>query len=786
MARSLKMPIRALRARHITLFALSSTALMAPGTAWADCTLSGTTVTCDGTSAAYTNTSTSGLTVNVNSAASVTAPLVIGTSGTLTNNGTITNTGAVYGVQFGDNASITNNGTITSSSGSSGAGAISVGANSTVVNNAAMTAYAGTPLVSFGTNGKFINNTAATAALTGYIAFGSNTGTNRAYFYNYNTSYGLVGSITASGNITAYNSGIYTGSFTQTAVSGGNSVVFTNDYGGTFTGTFVSGDTTTLTNAGTMYMYANSAVGSYYSTGGTSLLTNNNTTVNTDGTITNSQLWVGYAGSAAQLKVYGSYVQGANGTLNIPIIPAGTATVTAGSTYSQLYTTGTATLSGTLNLNVSAGFYATGTKFTIVHAGGGIVGDFTSMNINTNSSNLLFTNFYKDTVNTTSTDYIISVTHKSYDTVMQGLGASSNQLAIAKALGHTDGTVSGTTGLLATATANPGSDAATLLGTVDILSASDAKLFLDQISPEPYLAYAQALRDQANTFTRLVDMRMKDQNSSHPEDGWWLNMIGQGSFGSVYGTERTRDQLFGFSGGYDFSGPRHVIGAAISLSWDKLRYGAGNMSGTNRDYAIALYGAQNFGPLRLSGQIAYNAGKLTTTKVITIGAYTRTAGGSAGESLFKATGQVGIDLKAKGWSFEPFVGIDFAKGQISAFTETGAGAADLSLSRIKADRTDLLAGVSINRAKGMFRPYFRGAYRNGLSTSDNTVTAYMNGDSSTSFTVAGLSKAKNEIDVNSGMNFVFDDAGALFVGYQGTYRSNYNSHGINFGIRLEF
>jgi len=771
MARCLNMPIRAIRARNFALFALSSTALMAPATAWADCTLSSSTVTCASTSAAYTNTA-SGLTVNVSSGASVTAPLVIGASGTLTNTGTITNTGAVYGVQFGDNALITNNGTITSSSSTAGAGTISVGANSKIINNSVMTAYSGTPLASFGVNGQFINNSAATAALSGYIAFGTNTGTNRAYFENNNTSYGLVGSITASGNITAVNNGIYTGTFAQTAVSGGNTVVFTNGAAGTFTGTFVSGDTTTFTNAGTAYLYSGSAIGSYYTTGGTSLLTNNGTSA------ANSQLWVGYASAPGLLKVYGSYTQGAYGTLNIPIIPAGTATVAAGTTYSQLYTTGSATLAGTLNLNVSAGFYGTGTLFKVIHAGGGITGDFSNFTVNS-GSNLLFTTFTKVGAVTDSSgaaDYEFVANHNSYATVMGANGASANQIAISGALDK----------VLVTATANPGSDAAALLGTVDILDIDQAKAFLDQVSPEPYLAYAQALHDQANTFTRLVDLRMKDQNSTHPEDGWWLSMTGQGSFASVAGTERTRDQLFGFTGGYDFSGPRHVVGAALHVSWDKLTYGTAAATGTNRDYAVALYGSQNFGPLRLSGQVAYNAGKLTTTKVITIGSYTRTAAGSGTESLFKATGEVGFELKAKGWSLEPFVGIDYAKGSISSFTETGAGAADLTVGKIKADRTDLLAGLSLTRAKGMYRPYFRATYRNALSTADNTVTAYINGDSTSTFTVTGLVPGKKEVDVNSGLNIVFDDAGSLFVGYQGTYRNNYKAHGINLGIRLEF
>lgn len=783
MARSINLLSRTTRARRFAPIALASTALMTPGVAWADCTASGTTVTCSGTSAAYTNTA-SGVNVTVNSGASVTSPLVIGTSGTLTNAGTITNTGAVYGVQYGDGATITNNGTITSTSSTSGAGAITVGANSTVTNNGVLTAYAGTPAVNFGVNGTFINNTSATAAVTGNIVYGTNTGTNRAYFYNYNTAYGFTGAVTASGNITAYNNGIFTGTFSQSPVSGSNTVSFTNDVSGTFTGIFASGDTTTLTNAGTMYLYSGSTIGYYYTTGGTSSVVNNGTSS------ANSQLWIGTASAPAKVTIYGSYTQGAYGTLNIPIYPAGSATTAAGTNYSQLYTTGTASLSGTLNLNVTAGFYPTGTVFSVIHADGGITGDFSTITVN-NGTNLLFTTFTKvgAVTSTSGTDYQFVATHNSYDTVMAANGANANQIAISKALGHTDGTVAGTTGLLATATASTGSDAATLLGTVDILSASDAKLFLDQISPEGYLAYATALRDQANLFHRTIDMRLKDQNSTHPEDGWWLTPMAQGSFSSTASTVggyRTRDQITAIAAGYDFSGPNHVYGAAVNLSWDKLKYAPGNLNGTNRDYAVAAYAGKNFGPLHLTGIASYHMGKVSATKIITIGSYVRNATASVGEDLFKATGKVGFELKANGWTAEPFVGIDFNKGKIKGFTETGAGAANLTVNSISADRTEWLAGVSLIRSKGMLRPYVNATYRSKITGAGNTVTAIMNGQADTQFTVTGLAQGNSQVDTNVGVNFVFDDAGALFVGYQGTYRSDYMAHGINLGIRLEF
>jgi len=756
------MPISAGFARKVALIALSSSALALPTAAFADCTATGTAVACSGTSAAYTYTGTAAAQVTNASGGTVTAPLVVSAAGsTLTNTGTISNASAIYGVQFGDSATITNNGTLTSSNSTSGSGAINVGTNSTVTNNGTLTAYSGTPVVNFGTNGTFINNTAATSAVTGNVIYGTNTGANVGTFKNYSTTYGFTGTVTGNGNLNVYNSGLFTGNIVQIAKAQPNTVSITNDTTGIFTGVIATGDQTNFVNNGTAYLYGGSAIGTLGVA--TSQITNT------------GSLTVGTLSSPAQVGVFGNFAQTSTGSLNIAIAPSGSAANTAGYNYSQMYANGTATLAGTLNLNISAGFYPTGSTYKVVDALGGITGNFSSVTGNS----LLFVDFVNNgivTVSGTEQAYQFTAIHKSYNTVFAANGANSTQLSIAKGLDK----------LLVTANANTGSDSATVLGQIDILNIAQAKGLLDQISPQGYLAYEQALHDQANTFTRLVDMRMTDQNSDHPEDGWWLTTTAQGSFKSVAQTSRTKDSLFGFSGGYDFSGPRHVYGAAFHVSWDKLTNGNAALTGTNRVYAIALYGAQNFGPVRLSGQLAYNNGKASTNKALTIGDYSRTAAGSANENLLKATLTAGFNVNLKGWTLQPFAGVDFSKGKISGFTETGAGALNLTVNGIKADRTDILAGVSLTRATGMWRPYLKATYRNQQSGGDTVVAALMNGDATTAFTVAGLSKAKNEIDVNSGLNVMFDDAGSLFIGYQGTYRANYQSHGINAGIRLEF
>ena len=129
-------------------------------------------------------------------------------------------------------------------------------------------------------------------------------------------------------------------------------------------------------------------------------------------------------------------------------------------------------------------------------------------------------------------------------------------------------------------------------------------------------------------------------------------------------------------------------------------------------------------------------------------------------------------------------------GQVNGFTETSAqlSASQLTVNAIKANRTDLLAGFSLSRTKGEFRPYLRVTYRDRLSGSGSDVTAAFDGltGAANSFTVTANPAAKGEIDTNAGINWVFDDAGSLFLGYQNTLRNGQHSHGINLGIRIEF
>lgn len=770
----------ALRLRHVPL---ALPLALAPQLAMADCVAdaTGLNVTCSGTSAAYSNLA-SGVTVSAASGGTVSGPLVVGGHGTLTNAGTITTSAAGAAVQFGDYATITNNGTISSTGSAAGSAAIIVGNYGTVTNGGAagvgtLSAVAGTTAVQFGLGGTFLNTANAPAAVTGNIVFGGAITGPVSSFTNRNVTYGFTGSVSSTGSTNIDNAGAWTGSFGETAVGSGALVTFLNEAtNGTagFTGSLGVGDASVFTNNGVMSVLGASYIGSLFT--GNSTFTNNGT------------LGIGTSAAAGKLTIYGSFAQSAGGTLNMTILPAGTAGISAGSNFSQIYVSaqgtgaGTASLAGNLALTISPGFYPTGSIYQMIVADKGITG---TLAVSGNA--LPFLTFVPLGVVT------VSGTQQAYELQVQRTTTYAGALRAAALAGTavvTPSQLAIATALQPVATAAdaaPAGAAAALVGSIDVLTIAQAQTFLNSVSPAGYVAYASALRDQANSLTRRVELRMTDHNSGRTQDGFWGGISTQFDFGSA-DANATKSRQWAMNLGYDISSPKFVVGGVFSMGWDSQKYQPGTMTGTNRAIALGGYGAYRLGPVRASVQTAYTFGHLGAKKTITLGSSSSVASAGASEHLFKATGTIGFDIKADDLVLEPFVGIDYANGKVNGFIETGVStAAALTVAPIDASRTDLVAGYSLTGGKGPWRPYVRTQYRTvqGTGPSDN-VSAYLNGDATTTFTVTGVGQPRHEINTDMGFNYIIDDQGGFFFGYQGTQRGGKASHGITLGMRIEF
>lgn len=727
----------------------------------ATCTAVGLVVTCTGTSGPYVNTA-SGVTLNAQSGGTVTGPVVVGDNSTTTNSGTFNGAAGSAALTVGANSSVTNaaGATLTQGGGTAGSEGVVLGDYSTLTNNGTLTAAAGVNVARFARGGTFINNASAPAAVTGNVVFGPSLGADVSTFTNLNTAFGFAGNVSASGNFNFNNAGKFTGNVVQQPAGG--TVNITNQTGGTFTGLINTGDSTVVTNNGTMTLNGLSVVGSFTAAG--TSFTNNNV------------LNLGSATTIGRLDVNGNFTQAAGGKLGIGIRVPGSAGPIAGTTFSQLHTSGTATLAGTLALSVSSGYYPTNSLYNIVVGDNGVTGSFSTITGN----QLTFITFVPvGIVNLTGSQQAYQLQVQRTTTYAAGIGTTStaNQLAIATAFQP----------MVPYADTHLTSNVAALVGAVDVLTVAQARTFFDTVSPAPYLAYANSMRDHASLFQRQVSLRMFDHNSDHAQKGWWFN-FGMGALsGPVTGTDKTKVTGWNAAGGYDFSGPSYVIGAAAGYARGSLKYAPGSMSGNDSAYQIGAYGQYSMGPLVASVIVDYQFGSLKSTKTITVGTASVSALASTKSHLLTARGTLGANVDAGGIAFRPFAGVEVNRGSINGFTETGAGAANLIVGKIKADRTDLIAGATIARNTGTWRPYVKGTYRTLIGTAPSTaISAQFVDVAGTGFIVNGRGAGKNEIDVDAGLNWVSDDEGGLFIAYQGTYRNDVTSHGFVAGIRLEF
>jgi fibronectin-binding autotransporter adhesin len=494
------------------------------------------------------------------------------------------------------------------------------------------------------------------------------------------------------------------------------------------------------------------------------------------GAVTNSGT-IAPGHSPGILNVVGSYTQTSTGTYAADVNGNGTTTVVAGVDFDRIAvsgTPGTASLAGTLAITQNGGVYVTGTTYDIFTTTGGISGAFTTVT-GASVAGSAFQTLSNATANgggIQGNNYRLVVTRaNAYNTV----ATNPNQVAVANGL----------TGIIGSA------GAAATTNKIDAMSAAQAQALFAGLNPEPYAAYATALQDQGELFTRQVGQRLAETGVADKSTGLWVNGYGQWANGKSrdfrFGSDH---KIVGGAVGVDFGTEALRFGVAGGYSEDDVTYLGGNSKGKSKSYQVGGYMGYGAGPLHLDAQLAYISGDITATKSVNAGSGATLIQGTAGAStkghLFKGIATVGYNLGGGNLTFEPFVGIDFVSGHINGFTEIGMGTLNLTVRDIEAKRTGLVVGARFAASTGSIRPYANVTYRYNVDDNPSVVTGYFNGVSTAPFTVSAIGSGRSAFDVDAGISAQIGTGASVFLGYQGTFRNDLDSHGVNGGLRFSF
>ena len=475
------------------------------------------------------------------------------------------------------------------------------------------------------------------------------------------------------------------------------------------------------------------------------------------------------------LAINGSYTQTSTGTYAAEVNGNGTSTVVAGVDFDRIAvsgTPGTAALAGTLAVSQNGGQYVTGTTYDIITTTGGISGAFTTVTGTSISAFQSLSNLVASGGGIQGTNYrLVVIRANAYKTV----ALNPNQVAVANGL----------TGIIGSAGAAP------TINKIDSMNAAQAQALFQGLNPEPYAAYATALQDQGELFTRQVGQRLAATTGEDAKTGLWVNGYGQWANG------KSRDYRFGSDHrvvggaiGVDFGSGPVRFGVAGGYSEDEVTYLGNNSAGKSKSWQVGGYMGYGSGPLHFNAQLAYITGNITATKLVAAGSGFNLIQGTAAVDtnghLFKGIATVGYNVGGASLTFEPYVGIDFTSGRINGFTETGMGTLNLTVRDIEAKRTDLVVGARFAAPTGSIVPYANVAYRYNLNDNPSVVTGYFNGVSSAPFTVSAIGSGRSAFDVDVGVSAKIGTGASVFVGYQGTFRNDLNSHGANGGVRISF
>jgi outer membrane autotransporter protein len=328
-------------------------------------------------------------------------------------------------------------------------------------------------------------------------------------------------------------------------------------------------------------------------------------------------------------------------------------------------------------------------------------------------------------------------------------------------------------------------DAATVVTAVDNMTADQAAEFFDEASPEFYGAFATALQDQSSLYMSQIDRRIADRGQDAPF-ALWIDVYGQWAKGSssdnTFGTDR---DLWGIVGGADYSSGDFVAGLAVGYSSADLTYRLGTADGSSDSWQLAGYAAYTGGGLDFRAKVGYSDGSFDATRSITSGTIARAADADFNGSLFMLAVEGGYDVGNDDWNIRPFVGVEVLSGKVNSFTETGSGSIALSVDSIKTDLTRLRGGIDISKATGDLTPFVRAVYAHQIA-GERDVSATFAGAPSSRFTVDTREPGKSMFELDAGLQYRLSDKASAFVGYQGRYRNDINSHGGNVGVRFSF
>ena len=283
------------------------------------------------------------------------------------------------------------------------------------------------------------------------------------------------------------------------------------------------------------------------------------------------------------------------------------------------------------------------------------------------------------------------------------------------------------------------------------------------------------------------------ENAPQVTSAIWLQAIGAtGRIDGDGNADTTDYQWTGMVGGFDTQlSDTTILGVYFGYADARNRQAGRDATLDSRNFMAGLYGTRDLGDdLRLSGQAGWTRTANDSRRNLVFGGIDRTATADYTDNALNANLELarGFDV-AHNWRVVPYGALGVLWNDHDAFTETGAGSANLS----RASDSTLTGTASLGlRMAGMFEtgngktliPQFRLGWDHHLGPTANSTTLAFTGTSS--FTVAGSETDRDTLVGNLGMTLADDDGWSFYADYQPSISKSRREHAASAGFRMKF
>ncbi len=618
------------------------------------------------------------------------------------------------------------------------------------------------------------------AAASGYGAFNSDvTVTMDAALGGYNAIDVWSNAIGGTGGLNKSGTGVL--------VLGGNN---------TYTGrTRVNGGTIALTGAITSDV--DIAAGANFITGAGAAVTGN---------IANAGRLSGNGAVTGNVVNGGTWALGTSiGTQTV----TGNVTFNAGSAYEvqvngngtsdRINATGTATLNGgTVSVLGQQGSYGPATSYTILSAAGGVTGTFANV-----TSNLPF---LTPSLAYTGTDVNLTMTRNA--AAFASVATTGNQRAVAGALDRASSSpqmaplINALTGLTASqadeAYAQMTGEAYSDVGSISLVT---GQVFMGTLNQQIAQArtggtasLSSGTRVNLGSLGQPVTGETGASAGSSARGPWNAWMSGVGVTGNVDGNGNSSS--YSYSGGGGGVGidkqvdPDILVGIAAGYANTNVSTQGVNSSGTVNSYQGALYGAYTPNALYVQGLAGYAYNDAAMTRTVSFPGVNSTANGSTSSNQFFGAVETGYALPVtKDTSLTPFLGLQGMTANQASFTETGAGALNLSVDSQTTNSVRSILGLQIDYDAnigftGPLALLARAGWAHEYADTARPTTASFAGAPGSGFTVDGTQMARNSAIIALGVTSKLTQALSFLLRYDGDVNGADNAHAVTGRLSL--